>query len=216
MKLPVCLLFILLSFQLQAQNSNKVSVQASYGLNGNFFVRSYDETGGPDNKVYLYKKKFIGTIAGVELSYHLNNYSSILAGYSRSTNKGKKNYNGSINGVNIFVNDFNIIHNNDFYQLGYERKLKKLIPNFKYHVGVVLAVMEQQEISIENFSNQIVIDERNFKNSRLQEGGIFGGIEWAKKIDTKFEAGIKIRAYYLLSVQSFEAITLTPVLTYTF
>jgi hypothetical protein len=33
--------------------------------------------------------------------------------------------------------------------------------------------MNQQEIGLENFSNTIVLDERNFKNSKLEEGGTF-------------------------------------------
>jgi hypothetical protein len=209
-------IYVLTYSQIQAQNFDKFSLDLSYGLNGNFFVRSYDELGGPQNKTYLYKKNFLGTIGGIELKYNLNKYSSLIAGYSRSVNKGKKNYSGNINGVNVFINDFNIRHNNDFYQLAYERRFKKSNPAFKYHVGVVLATMHQQEISIENFDNQVVIDERNFKNSKLQEAGVFGGVHFQKKIDTKLEVGLRIRAYYLISVQSFEALTLTPTLTYTF
>jgi hypothetical protein len=207
---------IILSIYIQAQDVTRFSVEANYGLNGNFFVRSYDELDGPQNKTYLYKKNFLGTIAGVELKYHLNDYSSLIAGYSRSTNKGKKNYSGSISGVNLLINDFNIRHTNNFYQLAYERRFKKTNPHIMYHFGLVVATMQQQEISIENFSNQVLIDERDFKNSKLQEAGAFLGIHFVKKIDTKFEVGIRARVYYLVSVQSFEAITLTPTLTYRF
>lgn len=202
--------------QLQAQKSDKFSLELNYGLNGNFFVRSYDELGGPPNKTYLYKKKFLGTVGGIELKYHLDNISSLIAGYSRSSNKGEKNYSGNINGIDVFVSDFNLRHNNDFYQVGYERRFKKSNPVLKYHIGVVIATMHQQEISIENFDNQVLIDERNFKNSKLQEAGVFGGVHFQKKIDTKLELGLRIRAYYLVSVQTFEALTLTPTLTYTF
>ncbi|MFY7840475.1 MAG: hypothetical protein ACOVP7_09370 [Lacibacter sp.] len=210
------LMYIVAYFQLHAQNSGKVSLDINYGFNGNFFVRSYDETDGPQNKTYLYKKNFLGTIGGIELKYHLNNNSSIIAGYARSTNKGEKNYSGTINGVDVFINNFNIRHNNDFYLLAYERRFKKSTPAFTYHLGFVLATMHQQEISIENFANEIVLDERNFKNSKLQEAGILGGVKFQKKIDTKFELGISIRGYYLISAQTFEALTLTPTLTYRF
>jgi hypothetical protein len=80
----------------------------------------------------------------------------------------------------------------------------------------VYATMHQQEISIENFANQIIVDERNFKNSKLEEGGIFGGVHFQKKIDTRFELGFRVRAYYFISVQTFEAVTFTPTLTYLF
>lgn len=210
------LIYIVTYFQLQAQNSGKISIDINYGLNSNFFVRSYDETGGPQNKTYLYKKNLLGTIGGIELKYHFNNNSALIAGYSRSTNKGEKNYIGVINGVDIFINDFNIRHNNDFYLLAFERRFKKSNPAFTYHVGLVVATMHQQEISIESFANQISLDERNFKNSKLQEAGVLGGFHFQKKIDTKLDLGIRIRGYYLVSAQTFEALTLTPTLTYTF
>jgi hypothetical protein len=209
-------IFIGTFVHLQAQSSTRFSLEANYGLNGNFFVRSYDELGGPSNKTYLYQKNFLGTVGGIEIKYRLDTSSSLIVGYSRSTNKGEKNYSGTVNGVNVFVNDFNISHNNDFFQLAYERNFKKSNPLFKYHIGVVVATMHQQEILIENFANQILIDERNFKNSKLQEGGVFGGVHLQKKIDNRFQIGIKVRGYYLISVQTFEALSLTPTLTYKF
>ena len=210
------ILFLGISFLAKSQKNKKWSLEVNYGLNGNFFVRSYDELGGPLNKTYLYKKNFLGTVAGLELKYHLNDHSSLIAGYSGSMNKGKKNYSGNINGVDIFITDFNIRHNNYFYQLAYERRFHKLKPLFKYHFGLVLAKMNQQEIMIENYDNLIAIDERNFKNSKLQEGGVFGGIHLQKKIDTNFEFGLRIRAYYLISVNALESITFTPTLSYSF
>lgn len=204
------------SLQTHSQTPSKFSLELNYGLNGNFFVRSYDETGGPQNKTYLYKKNFLGNVGGLELKYHFRNKSALILGYARSTNKGTKNFSGPINGVDVFITDFNIRHTNGFYQLAYERRFRKSNPAFTYHIGLVLAGMQQQEIAIENFSNQIVIAERNFKNSKLQEAGVFGGIQVQKKIDTKFDIGLRVRAYYLVSVQTLEALTLTPTLTYKF
>jgi len=45
---------------------------------------------------------------------------------------------------------------------------------------------------------------------------VFGGIQFSKKIDTNFEAGIKLRGYFLVTAGTFEAITLTPTLAYIF
>lgn len=212
----ILLLSIQLSSALQSQTLSKFSIELNYGLNGNFFVRSYDETSGPQNKTYLYKKNFLGNVGGLELKYHFRNNSALIFGYARSTNKGTKNFSGTVNGVDVYITDFNIRHTNGFYQLAYERRFRKSNPSLTYHVGLVLASMQQQEIGIENFSNQIVIAERNFKNSKLQEAGVFGGVQIQKKIDTKFEIGLRARAYYLVSVQTLEALTLTPTLTYRF
>lgn len=199
-----------------AQRTTRLSAEINYGLNGNFFVRSYNETGGPANKTYLYKKNFVGTIGGVQLSYRLNSVSSLSLGYSRSTNKGQKSFHDVLNGVDIMITDFNIRHNNDFFQLAYERSFSKKHPSWKYHAGVVLVSMQQQEISVENYASQVLVNERNAQNAGLQEAGVFAGIHFSKKIDTRLEAGLKARVYYLISVQSFEAITLTPTLTYHF
>lgn len=217
MKIPLSLAFLMfLQFSGNAQQQSAFSLEVNYGLNGNFFVRSYDETGGPQNKTYLYKKNFLGTIGGIELKYHFKNHSALVAGFARSTNKGEKNYAGLVGGTTLLINDFNIRHTNSFYQLAYERRFKKNKPEFSWQLGAVLASMNQQEISIENFSNQVIIEERNFKNSKLQELGVFAGIQFQQKIDTKIDLGLRIRGYYLVSVQTFEAITLTPTLTYKF
>ncbi len=217
MKIPLSLAFLMfLQFSGNAQQQSAFSLEVNYGLNGNFFVRSYDETGGPQNKTYLYKKNFLGTIGGIELKYHFKNHSALVAGFARSTNKGEKNYAGLVGGTTLLINDFNIRHTNSFYQLAYERRFKKNKPEFSWQLGAVLASMNQQGISIENFSNQVIIEERNFKNSKLQELGVFAGIQFQQKIDTKIDLGLRIRGYYLVSVQTFEAITLTPTLTYKF
>jgi len=182
MKFAFSLIACFIVFAVQAQSSRKYSFEINYGLNANFFVGSYDEFGGPQNKTYLYNKDLLGTVSGVELKYHLNNHSSLFAAYSRTINKGEKNFYGSINGVDVFIEDFNIRHHNDFYQLGYERTFKKTFPFLKYHFGLVYTRMQQQEIAIENFANLILIDERNSKNSNLKEGGVFAGVIFKRKL----------------------------------
>jgi hypothetical protein len=208
----ISLLFSILSFG----QKSKLAISGHYGLATNFFVRSYEEDGGPaiPNRMYFYKKNLLGTIGGVELNYDLNSYSSLGATYSRTTNKGRKNYQGQNGSTELIIRDFQLRHINDFFQVFYERNFTKNNPTWKYHAGLVYARMHQQEL--ESLPNLIFIDERNFKNSRLEEGGVFGGIQYAKRIDTHFDFGLKARIYYLVSVQQLEAITLTPVLTYHF
>lgn len=198
------------------QANTKWSIEAQYGLNGNFFVRTYDEQGGPANKTFFYSKNFIGPIAGAELKFGLSKSSTLSFGYSRSVNKGEKNFFGQINGVDVAIEDFNIRHINDFFQLGYSRPFRKSIPAFSYHIGVVYLRAHQQEIMIENYDNLISIAERNFQNSKLAEAGFYGGFQFVKKIDSRFSAGIKTSVYYLASIGVFEAVTLTPTLSYSF
>lgn len=190
-------------------------MEACYGLNANFFVGSYNESAS-SSATYLYKKNTLGTVSGMQLNFALNARSGLFAGYSRSVNKGTKNFQGTVNGVQVFINDFNLRHFNHFLQIGYERSFHQSHLEFRFHAGLVWVGMQQQEISIENFNNQIVVEERNIRNSRLQEAGVFAGLSYVKNLDKHFELGVRMRAYYLVSSNNFEAITFTPILVYKF
>lgn len=197
--------------------NNRFAMEINYGLNGNFFVNSYDEVNnGPTNHTYFYNKNFLGTVAGIELSYNFNSYKSIFLGFSNSSNRGKKNYSGNFKGVDISIRDFHIFHQDQFYQLGYDGKLFKKKLNLRFNVGLLYLQSQIQTIGLENFDNFIEIDESNQRNSNSNEAGFFGGLSYSKKIDTKFDLGLKAKIYYLASVSSFEAITLTPTLSYHF
>ncbi len=204
------LLFTSLMLSAKAQSKNKISIEANYGLNGNFFVTNYPEN-APPPVINFYKKKFIGSASGVELKYHINSNSSINFGFSHSLNKNQVNYN---NGLNTSIVDFNITHNNYFYQLAYQHSLSKEIKNFRWDVGLFYLRMRQQEIDAS--PSGTLFEERNFKNSKLEEGGVFIGLQFSKKIDTKLDLGIKGKFYYTVSTGSPEAIMLTPTLTYHF
>jgi hypothetical protein len=205
-----------LVFSLLFAQKSKLSLEIDYGIQGNFFVRSYDEIGGPSPKTYFYNKHFLGSIGGIELKYKLNQRSGIGIAYARSVNSRQINYNGSFNTINLYISDFKISHTDIFDQFYYERALLKKVPAFKCQVGLFYLRMNQQEIDLSNFSNTISFEERNYKNNKLEEGGAFFGIHYSKKIDSKFELGIKSRVYYLISTNEFEAITLTPTLSYSF
>jgi len=99
---------------------------------------------------------------------------------------------------------------------GYERNFKKSKPDWRYHVGLTVATMQQQEITLENYANAISIQERNHRNSGLMEGGVFGGFSYTKQIENRFKLGLKCRVYYLISVGQLEAVTLTPTIAYKF
>lgn len=215
-------IFIILSLQFfsglifSQTKPSKVTFEINYGLNANFFVKSYEEeNNGPANKTYFYKKNLIGTTVGAEMRFNLDPNSSLLLGFSNNVNKSAKNYFGNFNGVDVSIEDFHISHQNQFYQFGYDGVFSKKLNRFRFNIGIVYVQMQQQEITLENFDNFINIKERNLRNSRLNEGGVFGGLSYSFKIDTKLDLGIKLKGYYLASVSSFEAITLTPTLSYT-
>lgn len=78
------------------------------------------------------------------------------------------------------------------------------------------ARMHQQEIAIEEFLNQVIVEERDFKNSALAEIGVLAGVHVDKAIDTHFKIGVKARIYYLVSSGNLEAFSVAPTLTYNF
>jgi hypothetical protein len=211
------LLIFLLSlspFVVLAQKKSKFSFEVNYGLNGNFFVRSYQEQAPPFPVTEISNKNFIGTIGGIELKYDVTNRASWGFGYAKSSNQKTINYTSIVNGIELSIKDFDIKHVNHFYQIFYERDIIKKIPALRSQIGLFYLRPEQQEISISR--NGILFEQRNFNNSYLEEGGIFVGLHYSKKIDTKFELGIRSRIYYLISTNSLEAVTFTPTLTYLF
>jgi hypothetical protein len=219
MKNSLFTLFILFiaNFAIAQKNKNQFSLEINYGLNGNFFVRGYEEIdNGPANKSYFYKKDFIGSAAGAEIRYNISPRSSLLFGFANTINQSVKNYFGNFNGVDVSIQDFHISHQNQFYQFGYDGIITKKLKGLRFNIGVVYSSIQQQLIALENFDNFINIRESNFRNSNLEEGGFFGGLSMNTKIDSKFVLGIKVKGYYLASGASFEAITLTPTLSYFF
>jgi hypothetical protein len=202
--------FGLLSLTLHAQNKGKLALEVNYGLQGDFFVRSYDETHIPGGGKAFYNKNFIGTIGGVELKYKLGRTSTIGIAFSESVNSKPINFKASNGNTSLYLEDFNIRHTNSLYQLYYQKDFKGLFAD----VGLLYLRSRQQEITL--YANSIELEERNYKNSKLEEGGVFVGLGYTKRIDTKFNLGIKSRLYYLASTNALETITLTPSLTYNF
>lgn len=200
----------------QAQSNSKIALKINYGLNGNFFVRQYDEISGPKDKTFLFKKNFIGVISGIDLTYIIGKKSELGLAYSRSINKKEVSYSGQINDIVVAVNNFNIRHAGNFYQLYYQRLVPIKKSTLKLQLGIVYATTSQQEIEINNYIKEVIIQERDFRHNGLEEAGMTAAIEYTRKLDTHFEIGLQVKAYYLMSVQTLEAITLTPTLAYRF
>ena len=45
----------------------KISIEVNYGLQGNFFVRGYEERNTPGISYNFYNKNFLGSMGGIEL-----------------------------------------------------------------------------------------------------------------------------------------------------
>lgn len=212
MKSILFIFAIAISLQIKAQTKSRFSAEINYGVQGNFFVRSYNEIGRPDGTAFL-NKNFVGSIGGAEILYRATNRALWGIAFSKSTNTRSVTYNTRINGVGVYINSFDIKHESRFYQLFYQRRFSKKQPSLTYEVGLYYLRVQQQEVAI---GNSIGFEQRNWKNSKLEEGGAFVGIKFEKYIDKKTALGIKSRLYYTISVDQFEAITLTPTLTYHF
>lgn len=193
-----------------AQTKDRISVEVNYGLNGNFFVRGYNENVRPPAKAF-YKKNFLGTIGGLEIKYNLSPYSSLNLGYAKSMNKREVSFD---NGSNVLIKYFDIHHINHFFQLSFERSLTKKLCNIRWQGGIYYIRSIQQEVDVS--PSGALFLQRDFKNNGLEEAGVFIGAHYLKSIDTKFDIGVRTRAYYTVSTASFEAIALTPTLTYHF
>ncbi len=214
-KAGLIICFLLSALFVTAQRS-RFSIEGNYGLQRNFFVTSYDESPNSFFQTSFYKKAPIGTIGGIELKYRVGKRGALTLGYAGSVNSRTVSYSNTINGVAVGIADFKITHKNRFFQFGYEYALQKKNPSVFAEAGLFYVRPFQQEIDISQSRRVIIFEERNFNNSKLEEGGFFIGFTYMKKIDTKFRLGIKSRLYYLASTNSLEALTLTPVLSYNF
>lgn len=207
----IAIAILLLPLATNAQKKpSKFQLEMNYGLNGNFFVINYPDY-SPTPFKRFYKKNFIGTIAGIESRYTIGKRTNIGLGFSKSNNKKEITYD---NGNNVSFQNFNINHTNYFYTLDIEHNLFKNINNVALQIGLFYLRVKQQEIDISPFA--MGAEERSFKNGKLEEGGAYIGLHYFKKIDTKFDFGIKARVYYTISTASMEAITLTPTLRFHF
>ena len=214
-KIGLIICFLLSALFVTAQHS-RFSIEGNYGLQRNFFVTSYDESPNSFSQTSFYKKAPVGTIGGIELKYRIGKRGALAFGYAGSVNSRTVSYRTTINGVAVGISDFKITHKNRFFQLGYEYALQKKNLSLFAEAGLFYVRPFQQEIDISQSRRVILFEERNFNNSKLEEGGFFIGVTYMKKIDTKFRLGIKSRLYYLASTNSLEALTLTPVLSYSF
>lgn len=190
--------------------SRRFAVQVHYGAAGNFFASSFRDT--PRE---LHHVNFLGTAGGAEVSYRVGRAGAVALAYTRSVNMDEKHipYRTSW-GTTQYV-DFRLRYVNNAFQAVYERALA---PDFKVHAGLLYMTTASQTLypgpPNSYGAPYTTIAESNMSNGYPEEGGVVAGLEYSRPIDTRLRLGLKVRGYYLISVSTFEMLTLTPTLSY--
>ena len=185
---------------------SKFEIAANYGVAGNFFVdygREMNTNNDLIEPIYsevfdefqLYQKNFVGTSGGISITYNFNNKNALAFSFDRTLNYGK--YNGVPvlnNGTPVILNDIKLRHLNHFYSLTYRRSLDKK-KSFYASVGIMYIRMNQAEIKVGLSENIVIIEERNYDNSNLEEGGFVFGLEKYFYKSGKFDVGIQSKVF---------------------
>jgi hypothetical protein len=204
---------VLMAFAMPVFSQGRFSISVHAGPNGNFFVRSYDEGGGPSG-LRFYKKNFIGFAFETEGKFLINKRSWLTGGYLYSNNTRVVNFNATQNGIDINTNDWTIRHRENKFYVGYERQILERVRGLNMVGGIFYSTYKQQEIELAG--NYALYWERTWKNARLNDAGVYAGLHYERNIDTHFKLGIQSRLYFNVTSVIFEQMTLTPTLTYTF
>ncbi|SNC76855.1 hypothetical protein SAMN06265337_3596 [Hymenobacter gelipurpurascens] len=195
--------------QSTAPASGRFSLQAHYGINGNFFTSSQvTEFSGE----YI-RTNFLGTAGGGQVAYHLTPSSSVALEYTRSVNSKPVHFTQYIGPYGYAQeSDLRIRYINNAFQAVYERQFSPQ-SNWKYHAGLLYMTTASQTLTTGRY---LSVSEINRRNSYSEEAGVVAGLEYSRPIDTHFRLGLRARGYYLISVTTLEMVTLTPTLTYRF
>lgn len=213
MRVMKVLLLLALTIKCFGQiKKDRFQLEVNYGMNGNFFVRNYDERNIPNVWYQFNNKNFWGSIGGIEARTSLGKQWFLGLGYEHSVNKRRINFTPT--NAPVYIEDFRIRHDNNFFKLIVEKQYGKRSGRFAVSTGLFYMTSAQQEVELS--PNGLSFEERNLKNSGMEEGGTFIGLRYSRKIDTHFQLGLKAQVYYLISTSTFEAISLAPTLTYGF
>ena len=200
-----------------AQKADRFRLEAGYGAQANFFVSTYNDVYSPGNSsTYFRKKDPIGTMAATEAHFRLGRRSFLSAGFARSVNSARVDFSGTVGTAQVDITGFHLRHLTHFFTLGYARAVERNRSEWQGAAGLVYLTTQQQEFELDRATRDVMLNERNFSRNRLAEGGVYGGVQYLRRIDSRFRAGVKLRVYYLVSVASFETLALTPTLTFSF
>lgn len=195
--------------QSQEPASGRFTIQAHYGVNGNFFTSS-QVTEFPGEYT---RTNFLGTAGGGQVAYRLTPGSSVALEYTQSVNSKPVHFTQYIGPYGYpQESDLRIRYVNNAFQAVYERQFSQN-SNWKYHAGLLYMTTTSQSLTTGRY---LSVSEINRRNSYSEEAGVVAGLEYSRPIDTHFRLGLRARGYYLISITTLEMLTLTPTLTYHF
>jgi hypothetical protein len=184
------------------------SIEARYGLNGNFFVRSYEETGRVITDTVFLKKNFVGSNLSLNVGFYFNKKWKLSLGYTRQENK--KDINFHKNYPNVVVDIISTIrHFNNFWDL----ELTRYYENKNHRLGITLGAsymrFRQNEIDIFPGGSTYFI-ERDAKRFGLEDLGLVVGCTYDFKIQPKVYLGMSTKFHYNVTADIAESVSLSP------
>jgi hypothetical protein len=217
LKLIPFLLLLIVSNEIFGQHSSRFSIKADVGLCLNFASTKYDELGGPPNKKYFYNKNLLGSSIGLELAYSLSAKSSLSRSYNRFSSSKSITYTGDVNGTSVNITTFDLRDVSHFFNFGYIRKFQSKRNSAFIEGGISLLNPNSQTIALENWANEIDIYQTRLNRVSYDlNGGFFIGLGYSRKIDEKFDIGIRSRLYYMADLNWIEGLSICPTLRYNF
>jgi hypothetical protein len=195
------------------ESKEKIFITAGYGLAGSFFVRSYEEFAPISGAQIFEKKKFVGVAQNIAFGINLNKGYQLRVGMNFQHFTRRIKTTDTLSNVMIYLN--HTIHHRDYIWFAsisktFEHKKHIFAPG----LGIYYLRPKQEEVHI--FTRAFVNVERDYHNSRLEEGGIFAEFAYEYKFQPKVNLGIKTQFYFTASAGTAESITLIPYIKISF
>lgn len=215
-RLIICIISLLFRHVCLSQSHQppKFLLSTGYGIAGSFFVRSYEEFVPVPSATVFYKKRFLGTTQTAALGINLKNNWEARFGINYQHFTRKIYYHNTVNNIEvIFDHD---IHHRDYMWFGSVLKKIKSENNF-WNVGLGLYYLRPKQEEVEIFYPTLILNvERDFKNSRLEEGGVIAEFAYEHKFQHRVNIGLKSQFYYTASAGYAESVTLFPYVKFLF
>lgn len=200
----------------QWDQGSKFDLAIGYGVAGSFFVRSYDESVIYPEDVKSYRKNFIGSNTSFDAGLHFKKGYALRLGFNRQHFSKQIFYDGFLDQWE-FQLDRKIYHIDKIFSISLEKRVElyKAPKQLSRHLlipgmGVYYIRSNQNEIDI-RYSIKVYTDvERNYKNSKLEEAGIFISAGYEYTIQPKVSIGINSRFNFTVSTGEPESFSITP------
>ncbi|MDI9366123.1 MAG: hypothetical protein QM541_14295 [Flavobacterium sp.] len=202
----------IITTNLKAQiKKGNFSFEAHYGLTGNFFVQSYDETSsiGILNDANFFKKNFIGSNLQINTGYYFNKKWKLSLAYTRQENKRDVNFIKAYPNYILNINT-TIRHFNNFWDLELTRYYEKKKNRLGISLGASYMRFRQNEIDILIGGRAINIEERDAKRFKLVDLDAVLGCTYDYKIQPKVYVGVATKFHYNITADIAESVSLSP------